>query len=69
MVTNEERVEVNSDVDRMEAAEAKVAQHETMIRALTTRINVAEPKLDAWRTWGREHGYGLGPEAALDGDT
>ena len=46
---------------------AKVAQHETTIRALTTRINVAEPKLDAWRSWGRQHGYGLGPEDTLTG--
>ena len=50
------------------AAEAKVAQHEATIRALTTRINLAEPKLDDWRSWGRAHGYGLGPGAALDGD-
>jgi hypothetical protein len=57
---------------RAEAAEraladerAKVAQHESTIRALTTRVNVAEPKLDAWRSWGRQRGYGLTPEEAL----
>jgi hypothetical protein len=59
---------------RAEAAEraladerAKVAQHESTIRALTTRVNVAEPKLDAWRSWGRQRGYGLTPEEALAG--
>jgi hypothetical protein len=59
---------VETAIARMKALadeRAKVAQHESTIRALTTRVNVAEPKLDAWRSWGRQRGYGLTPEKAL----
>ncbi len=37
-----------------------------MVRALTARLNTAEPKLDAWRKWGQDRGYGLGPEAPAE---
>ncbi len=40
----------------------------TVRRALTTRVNQAEARLEAWRQWGQDHGYGLGPEGRYDDD-